>query len=79
MKSMELADHIASDPGILGGKPCVKGTRMRVRDVLELLGAGSTIDEIVEDYPYVKRDDVLACLRYAAEQVDHPVFGIAAE
>jgi uncharacterized protein (DUF433 family) len=47
--------------------------RIRVTDVLELLGAGATFDEILEDYPYLEREDILASIEYAARQTDHPV------
>ena len=72
-------ERITSDPAICGGKPCIRGTRMRVLDVLELLAFGASHDEIVEDYPWIERDDIKACLAYAAEQAHHPVIAIAAE
>ncbi|GGI85768.1 hypothetical protein GCM10007973_22930 [Polymorphobacter multimanifer] len=71
-------DHIESRPGVLGGKPCVKGTRMRVRDVLAYLAGGDSVDDLVAAFPYLSRADVLACLAFAADQADHPVL-IAAE
>ena len=74
-----MMERITSDPDICGGKPTIRGTRMRVLDVLELLAAGASHDEIVEDYPWVERDDINACLTYAAEQARHPVIAIAAE
>lgn len=76
---MDLTDRISSSPDICGGKPCIRGTRMRVLDVLELLAAGASHEEILEDYPYVARDDIHACLAYAAKQAAHPVIAIAAE
>ncbi len=76
---MELMNRITSSPDICGGKPCVRGTRMRVLDVLELLAAGASTEEILEDYPYVEREDIAACLTYAARQARHPVVAVAAE
>jgi uncharacterized protein (DUF433 family) len=56
-----------------GGRPCIRGLRIRVKDVLDLLAAGITRDEILEDYPYLEADDISACLEYAAAEADHPV------
>jgi uncharacterized protein (DUF433 family) len=47
--------------------------RIRVSDILELLSSGATFEEILEDYPYLEREDVLACIDYAAREADHPV------
>jgi uncharacterized protein (DUF433 family) len=66
-------DRIASDPAVCGGRPCIKGTRMRVRDVLDLLAAGASRQEILDDYPYIKDEDITAALEYAAQQTDHVV------
>lgn len=54
-------------------RPVVRGTRMRVSDVLSLLAFGADDAEILEDYPYLEADDIKACLAYAAEQADHAV------
>lgn len=70
---MSLLDRISIDPEIVHGRPAVRGTRMRVADVLSLLAAGATENEILEDYPYFAADDIKACLAYAAIQADHPV------
>jgi uncharacterized protein (DUF433 family) len=56
-----------------GGRPCIRGMRIRVTDVLELLSAGASFDEILEDYPYLEREDLLAAIEYAAHQADHAV------
>lgn len=56
-----------------GGRPCIRGMRIRVTDILELLGAGATFEEILEDYPYLEREDILASIDYAAHQTDHSV------
>ena len=69
----ELLKRITIAPGKCGGRPCVRGTRMRVVDILELLSAGADHAEILGDYPSLERDDILACLAYAARQTDHVV------
>ena len=68
----ELLDRITTNPEQCGGRPCVRGMRIRVVDVLELLAAGQSPDEILADYPYLERDDIAACLQYAARRLDHP-------
>ncbi|MGA7756452.1 MAG: DUF433 domain-containing protein [Ilumatobacteraceae bacterium] len=70
---MSLLDRISIDPEIVHGRPAVRGTRMRVADVLSLLAAGATEDEILADYPYLAAEDIKACLAYAAIQADHRV------
>jgi uncharacterized protein (DUF433 family) len=55
------------------GYPCIRGMRIRVIDILELLGGGMTNEEILADYPYLEADDIRACLVYAAREMDHPV------
>ena len=74
-----MLDRITSDPAICGGKPCIRGTRMRVVDVLELLAVGASNDEILEDYPWVELEDIRACLQFAAEQARHPIVAIPPE
>ncbi|MCY2963662.1 MAG: DUF433 domain-containing protein [Planctomycetota bacterium] len=72
MKSKsELLQRITIEPGKCGGRPCIRGMRMRVVDVLQLLSAEATIEEILQDYPSLERDDVLAAIEYAARQSDH--------
>jgi uncharacterized protein (DUF433 family) len=56
-----------------GGRPCIRGYRIRVTDILVLLGSGASIDEILADYAYLEREDVLAPIEYAAHQADRPV------
>lgn len=55
-------------PGLCGGRPTIRGLRVTVADVLELLADGMSADEILADYPYLEREDVVACLRFAAHQ-----------
>lgn len=63
-----LLDRITIEPGKCGGRPCIRGSRMRVSDLLELLVNGATIEEIVGDHPLLEQDDVLAAFAYAAVQ-----------
>ena len=70
------SDHlnrITFDPAQCGGRPCLRGMRIRVSDVLELLGSGASFEETLTDYPYLEREDILAAVEYAARQADHPV------
>jgi len=69
----ELIDRITSNPRQAGGRPCIRGMRIRVKDVLDMLAGGATEKEIMEDYPYLELDDIKASLEYAAKQVDHAV------
>ena len=66
-------NRITIDDAQCGGRPCIRGMRIRVSDILGLLGAGANFDEILEDYPYLEREDILAAIEYAAGQSDHPV------
>lgn len=63
--------RITSDPDILAGKPCIRGMRIRVQDILELLAAGETRENILADYPYLEDGDITAALNYAIGTVDH--------
>ncbi|RMD63563.1 DUF433 domain-containing protein [Candidatus Parcubacteria bacterium] len=60
-----------------GGRPCIRGMRIRVRDILEMLAAGMSGEEILRDYPYLEAEDIKAALEYAAESFDHPVVRVA--
>ncbi len=70
---VELLKRITIESGKCGGRPCIRGTRMRVVDVLQLLSSGADYAEILRDYPSLEQDDILACLEYAARQTDHTV------
>ena len=70
---MSAIDRITVDPNVCGGRPCIRGVRIRVKDVLDLLAAGATRNEILGDYPYLEPDDITAVLEFAARQNDHPV------
>lgn len=66
-------DRITFNPEQCGGRPCIRGMRIRVKDVLDLLAAGVSEAEILTDFPYLEAEDIRACLAYAAEESDHPV------
>jgi uncharacterized protein (DUF433 family) len=72
MKS-NLLDRITIEPGKCGGRPCIRDMRMRVTDILGLLGAGASHQEILEDYPNLEEEDILAALEYGAAQTDHAI------
>ena len=65
---MSYEDIITIEPGKRGGKPCIRGMRITVYDVLEYLAAGMSHGEILDDFPYLTEEDILACLRYAADR-----------
>jgi uncharacterized protein (DUF433 family) len=65
---MNFLERIVADPNVRFGKPCVRGTRLSVGDVLGYLAGGMTEDEILRDFPQLAREDVRACLAYAAER-----------
>ena len=66
---MDLSQRITIEPGKRSGQPCVRGMRITVRDVLEYLAGGMTIDELLADFPELTADDVRACFAYAAALV----------
>ena len=69
--------RITVEEGKCGGRPCIRGFRIRVTDVLELLGAGASIEEILYDYPFLERENILAAIEYAAHQADHAVLQVS--
>lgn len=73
----DLLSRITIEPGKCGGKPCIRGKRIRVTDVLELLAAGAPFEEILRDYSFLEMEDILAAITYAARQTDHVVLAIA--
>lgn len=70
---IDLLKRITVEPGKCGGKPCIRGQRIRVSDILDLLAAGASFEEILRDYAFLERDDIVAALAYAARQTDHVV------
>lgn len=71
MSGDELLKRITQTPGVCGGRPCVRGMRIRVSDVLEMLAEGVTEAEILADFPDLERDDIRACLVFAARRAAH--------
>ncbi len=68
---MKALPKITIAPNVCGGRPCIRGMRIRVSDILGMLAAGASPSEILEDYPYLEADDIAAALDYAARQTDH--------
>ncbi len=63
---MPLLDRITQDPAVMGGKPCIRGMRVTEGMIVGQIGAGRAIDDLLKDYPYLEREDVLQALRYTA-------------
>jgi uncharacterized protein (DUF433 family) len=66
-------DRITINPAQYGGRPCIRGMRIPVKDVLDMLAGGASEAEILEDYPDLETEDIRACLAYAASNFDHPI------
>lgn len=65
-----LLDRITIEPGKCGGRPCIRGMRIRVNDILEMLGEGVSMEEMLADFPDLEREDILASLQFAARRTD---------
>jgi uncharacterized protein (DUF433 family) len=76
---MEQLDRITQQPGVMGGKACIRGMRVTVGMVVGQIGAGHGIDEILADYPYLEREDILQALRYAAWRAEEREVALASE
>jgi uncharacterized protein (DUF433 family) len=70
--------RITQDPTVMGGKPCIRGQRVTVGMIVGQIGAGQTIDQLLAEYPYVEREDVLEALRYAAWRAQEREIDLAA-
>jgi uncharacterized protein (DUF433 family) len=75
---MSILERITIDPNICHGKPCIRGMRWTVEIIIDLLGSGISINEIIEDHPELEREDILACLQYAKMLVASHTLKIAA-
>jgi uncharacterized protein (DUF433 family) len=73
VSSMSEQHRITFNPEQNGGRPSIRGMRIRVVDVLELIASGASREEILDDYPYLEPEDITAALEFAAQQVDHRV------
>jgi uncharacterized protein (DUF433 family) len=71
-KMSELIERITINPEQCGGRPCIRGMRIRVIDILDLLAAGLTAEEVLEELPDLEMEDIQATLAYAARHFDHP-------
>jgi uncharacterized protein (DUF433 family) len=71
-----IADRITVNPEQCGGRPCVRGMRIRVVDVLDLLAAGLSPQQVLEELPDLEPEDVSACLRFASRRLDHPIVAV---
>ena len=77
MRGMSHLDRITFDPEQCGGRPCIRGMRIRVKDVLEMLAARVPEAEILADFPYLEPEDIQACLEFAAAELDHAILPAA--
>jgi uncharacterized protein (DUF433 family) len=68
-----IADRITVNPEQCGGRPCVRGLRIRVTDVLDLLAAGLSPVQVLDELPDLELEDISACLRFASRRLDHPI------
>ncbi len=68
-----IAQRITVDSKQCGGRPCIRGMRIRVTDVLDLLASGLSQQQILEDLPDLEKEDISACLRFASRRLNHPV------
>ncbi len=74
---MKHLDRITIEAGKCGGRPCIRGLRVRVTDILSMLAAGASHEEILKDFPYLESEDIPAALEYAAAQADHVIIKVA--
>jgi uncharacterized protein (DUF433 family) len=72
----QLDQRITINPAQCGGRPCIRGMRIRVSDVLDLLAANLTPAQVLEELPDLEPEDIQACLRYASRKIDHPVVAV---
>jgi uncharacterized protein (DUF433 family) len=68
---MSVLTRITTNPAQCGGRPCIRGMRIRVKDILDLLAAGVSLETVLQDYPYLEKEDIQAALEFAAAQSDH--------
>ncbi len=68
-----LAERITVNPGQCGGRPCIRGMRIRVTEILDLLAHSLTPQEVLAEFPDLEPEDIHACLRFASQRIDHPI------
>lgn len=76
---MKQLDRITQDPNVMGGKACIRGMRVTVGMIVGQIGAGHSVDEILADYPYLEREDIMHALRYAAWRAEEREIELARE
>jgi uncharacterized protein (DUF433 family) len=69
----EISERITVDPEQCGGRPCIRGMRIRVTDVLDLLANGLSVEEVLQEMPALEKADIEAALRFASRRIDHPI------
>lgn len=74
---MEELDRITQQPGVMGGKACIRGMRVTVGMIVGQIGAGRSVEELLGDYPYLEREDIMQALRYAAWLAEEREIGLA--
>lgn len=74
---MNELERVTINPNQCGGRPCVRGMRIRVKDVLDMLAGGAAQEEILADFPDLEAEDIRACIAYAARYLDHAVLVVA--
>ncbi len=76
---MDILDRITQNPAVMGGKPCVRGLRVTVGMIVGQIGAGTSIEALLAEYPYLEREDVMQALRYAAWRAEEREVPLAGE
>ncbi|MEW6200627.1 MAG: DUF433 domain-containing protein [bacterium] len=76
MEEREIFEHISSDPDILHGKPCIKGTRIPVTLIVSLVAEGISAEEIIKDYPSITPEDIKAAIKYASKLCEYEAYAI---
>jgi uncharacterized protein (DUF433 family) len=74
---MSQLSRITVNPNQCAGRPCIRGLRIRVKDILDMLAAGASREAILDDFPYLEAEDITAALEYAAAHLDHPILRAA--
>jgi len=74
MRKQELLDRISLDPRIMAGQPCIRGTRLTVHHILNVLAFGTAVEELLDEYDGLTRDDIAACLLFASETLVNTSF-----
>lgn len=76
---MDQFDRITQQPGVMGGKPCIRGMRVTVGMIVGQIGAGQSVDSLLDDFPYLEREDIMQALRYAAWRAEEREVMLAGE